>query len=423
MSTASLETEPVGGSTGLLTPGFGAWLGAETLSATGDGVLFFAIAWTATGLGAQVAGVILTIGLLPAVVLTVIGGALADRWGLRRTIIGANLAMCLLLGLFLGLAGTRLPTAALLGGLAVAEGLVSSVQRPANGTFPRLFFADEMLSRGMALTGSVLQVARLAGPPLGGVVVAALAMDGAAEVDLISFVAIVAVLAVVRPPLEPPPQTADGSSTLRRASAGVTAAWRTPGAMAILGAVAVVAGSLLPMLGLCVPLLIRERGWGAGAAGVVEACWVAGSLMLSLIVAKLGTRSRPVTALAVGPVLSAAGIVVISLAPVPLVAYAGAVAMGVGTVLFTSHAFPLYVRMTPPGMLARFQALLLVTQYLPTLVANNLLGTVSANLGTPTAMWLLAAACAGASVLVLACRSLRRARLRPRHHCRTVAIE
>lgn len=411
MRAASVHAGPATETTGLLTRGFGAWLGAETLSATGDGVLFFAIAWTASGLGAQVAGVVLTVGLLPRVLLTLIGGALADRWGLRRTIIGANLAMCLLLVAFLGLEDTRLSTALLLGGLAAAEGLVSSVQRPADSAFPRLFFRDEMLSRGMSLTGSVLQVARFAGPPLGGVVVAALAMRGAVGVDLISFLAILAVLVLVRPPFEPPPETADESSTLRRASAGVAAARHTPGAVAILCAVAVVAGSLLPMLSLCVPLLVRDRGWGASTAGVVEACWVAGSLTLSLLIAKLGTRSRPAQALAIGPLLSAAGIVVISLAPSPLIAYTGSVVMGIGTVIFTSHAFPLYIRMTPPDMLARFQALLLVTQYLPTLIANNLLGAVSAASGPPTAMWLLAAACASTSALVLACGSLRRAQL------------
>ncbi len=357
------------------------------------------------------AGLVLTIELLPSVVFTLIGGTLADRWGLRRTIIGANLAMCLLLCVFLGLKSTRLSTIVLLGGLAVAEGLVSSVQRPANSAFPRLFFRDELLARGMSLSGSVLEVAGLAGPALGGVVVTVVGIGGAAGVDLISFIAIVAVLVVVRPPFEPPPQTADGSSTLRRAWAAVAAVWRVRGAVAILGAVAVVAGSLLPMLSLCVPLLVRDRGWGASVAGVVEACWIAGSLMLSLFIAKVGTRAHPGGALAAGPTLSAAGVVAISFAASPPFAYAGAVVMGIGTVLFTSHAFPLYIRMTPPGMLARFQALLLVSQYLPTLIANNLLGAVSAGFGPSPAMWLLAAACVGASVLVLARGSLRHARL------------
>jgi hypothetical protein len=412
VSAASVDTGPHTGAAGILTGRFGAWLAAETVSATGDGVLFFAIAWTASGLGARTAGVILTLGLLPSAVLSVVGGALADRWGLRRTIIGANLATCLLLGLFLGLEATGVPTALLLGGLAVADGLVNAVQRPANSAFPRLFFRDESLSRGMSLTGAVLQVARLAGPPLGGVVVAALTMDGAVGADLISFLAILAVLALVRPPYEPPPETAeDGSSTLRRASAAVAAAVRVPGAIGMLCTVAVVAGSLLPMLSLCVPLLVRDRQWGAGTAGGIEACWVAGSLALSLLIAKLGTRSRAAGPLVGGPMLSAAGIVAVSLAPSPPVAYAGSAVMGVGTIAFTAHAFPLYIRLTPPGMLARFQAMLLVAQYLPTLIGNTVLGVVAAGSGPRATMWLLAASCAGAGVLVLARRPLRHARL------------
>lgn len=196
-------SEQTPSTTRLLRPDFCVWLAAEALSVTGHGIFFFALAWTASGLGAHTAGLVLILGLLPEVLLTLFGGALADRWGLRRTIIGGNVAMCVLLLGFLAAEGTRLPLLVLLCGLAVGEGMVSSVHRPANSAFPRLFFLDQLIPRAMSLTGSVLEVSGLAGPALGGVVVAAVALRGAVWADLATFVIILVVLVAVRPPYEP----------------------------------------------------------------------------------------------------------------------------------------------------------------------------------------------------------------------------
>jgi MFS family permease len=395
----------------LLSPGFVAWLAAETLSATGDGIFFFALAWTATSLGAQAAGVVLTVGLMPTVILTVFGGALADQWGLRRTIIWCNVAMCALLFSALAAERASLHLMVLLCLLAAGEGVVSSVQRPANSAFSRLFFADHQLARAMSLTGSVLQVARLTGPAIGGIVVAAVALRGVMWVDIASFAAITVVLTLVRPAYEPASPRPDGVSAVARTVDGVRAARRVPGTLPLLGAIAVVAGGILPMLSLCVPLLIRAHNWGSGVAGIVEASWIAGGLAVSLFVARWGTRSRLAQAMAAGPLVSALGILTISLAADPFVAYAGGVVMGIGTVTFTCHAFPLYVQRTPPGMLARFQALLLTVQFLPTLAGDNALGALAAALGAAPAMWLLAASCVCAALVVLASPVLRQARL------------
>lgn len=96
-------------------------------------------------------------------------------------------------------------------------------------------------------------------------------------------------------------------------------------------AAGVFVGSVIPMLSLCVPLLARSRGWSAGDAGLVEAFWIVGALSVSLLVAKLGTSTRPVWALLAGPLLAGAGVAVAVLAPMPAVAFGGAALMGIGT--------------------------------------------------------------------------------------------
>jgi hypothetical protein len=157
-----------------------------------------------------------------------------------------------------------------------------------------------------------------------------------------------------------------------------------------------------------VPLLARSRGWSAGDAGLMEAVWVVGAMAVALVVAKVGTSSRPLVPLVSGPLLASLGIAVAAVAPAPYVAFAGALVMGVGTALFTSHLFPLYLLRTPEGMLARFQSVLIVVQMLTMLLGNLGLGALSSRFSPAVAMLAAAAVCACACVPILASRALRK---------------
>lgn len=388
------------------------WLGAATVSLVGDGVLLFALTWTASGFGAETATLVLTAGLLPRLLLTLAGGTAADRWGLRRTIVGCDLATCVLLAAYLVVTQFTAVTGVLLAALAFAEGVVNSFHRPANNAFPRLFFPEELVPRAMSLTGSAMEVARIAGPPLGAVLVVAVSLNGAIVVDLISFVAVVAVLLAVRPPYEPArPQSTSGSAA-GELRAGLRAVRGVPGVLPMLAAVGIVAGSIIPMLSLCVPLLVRDRGWAASDAGLMEAFWIVGALSVSLSVAKIGVRERAIGPLLAGPLLAGAGIVVGATAPVPAVAFAGAVLMGVGTVAFTSHLFPLFLLRTPDGMLARFQSVLIVAQMLAMFAGNAWLGALASRFGAAQAMLAAAAVCTCATLPAVLSPALRHARTR-----------
>lgn len=396
----------------LLSGKFTAWLAAATVSSVGDGILYFAIAWTAAGLGGQTAGLVLTLIVAPRTVLMLAGGALGDRWGLRRTVIGCDACMVAALGAYLLALNLSVSSVVLLAALALTTGVLSAFRLPASGAFPRLFVDDAALPRAMSMTGSLLQVARLAGPPLGGVVVAALGMTGAVAANLVSFALILAVLLVIKPPYERR-AVAQRTSTLHQIGEGLAAARRVPGVASLLGAVALMAGSVIGTLSLCVPLAARERGWSPTATGVVEASWVVGTLTVTLVVAKVGTRARPLTALTVGPALAGPGVLVIAASPAPPAAVGGAFVMGVGTAAFTTHVFPLYVLQTPAGMLARFQALLGVVQAGAMLVANNVLGALASAGGPGRAMALAAGVCVLAAVVLLCSRAVRAARTVP----------
>jgi MFS family permease len=390
----------------LTQPGFVAWLAAATVSATGDGVLYFALAWTASGLGPGAVTAVLAAGLVPEVLLTLAGGVAADRWGIRRTLLSCTLAMAALIVVLLTADLIGMPLLALLLAVAIGQGMVGSIQMPASNVMPRLFVTDDGLSRAMAVSGSVLSVARIAGPPLGAVVVVGLGLEGALLVDLTSFLLVAAVLFVVRPPYErrraPAPETTAWSDVVT----GLRAVGRVPGIRPLLASLALVAAGLLPLLALGVPLLARERDWGATTAGVIEACWIAGTLAIGLLVARVGTRARPRPPLVGGPVLAALGVTALALAPSPMAAYAAATVMGIGTAAYTTHMFPLYVRCSPDDKLARFQSVLILVQLAMMLLGNLLAGGAIGVWGVTPVLLAAGGVCAAAAVPVLASRSL-----------------
>lgn len=393
----------------LFQPGFTCWLIAATVSATGDGVLYFAVAWSATGLGGQVAGLVLTVGVLPRAVLMLLGGAVGDRLGLRRTMIACDLAMCLVLLSYLGVQRSSVPVVYLLAGLELVTGTVNAFHLPASGAFPRLFVNADLLPRAMSLTGSALQVARLAGPPLGGLVVAELTMTGAVAADLLSFMAVLPALLLIRPPRETPVDQ-DQGSTIQRIRHSLAIARTIPGVLPMLGAVSLAAATIIPMLSLCVPVAAHERGWSADTTGLVEACWISGSLVTSLIIAKIGAHPRPILPMVAGAVTAAMGILVIGVTSGPIIAMTAAAVMGIGTVLFTSHVFPVFLVRTPDQMLARFQSLLGLVQIAPMLLANNLLGAVAAASGATAAMILTASLTLLAPAVLVSSRTFRQLR-------------
>ena len=358
----------------LLTRPFLGWLSAAAVAAVGDGVLYFAFGWVATGYGARTAGWLLSLALFPRILFMLVGGALGDRWGLRTTLQRTQTGTLFVLAL-VALTETLVDgSVATLALLALGLGVVSAVGYPAAGAYPRLFADDDRLPRLMSTVSTVLQTARFLGPPAGGLVVAAAGLVGG-----LIFAAVTA------------------------------AARATPGMVSLLGAVALVAGTLLPLLSLSVPLLGRRHGWGVVGTGMVESAWVLGSIAVTLVVARRGSAPRPVVPLVAGPVVAGAAVVVIAVAAPLALALAAALVMGAGTATFTAHVFPLVVRRTPDGMLARFQALVGVVQAAPILAGTVALGAVAGWAGVVPATVLTGLVCALAGLLVAASESLRSA--------------
>lgn len=127
------------------------WLTGFAVGRFGDAVVAFSLGWAASGFGGTTAALALVLAGLPRVVLLVVGGAVADRVGVRRLLIGGEtglLALTVVLALALGRFGS--PTWLLLGA-SLALGTITAFCLPATGSMPRRLVADDDLPRALAL--------------------------------------------------------------------------------------------------------------------------------------------------------------------------------------------------------------------------------------------------------------------------------
>ncbi|MFC5666183.1 MFS transporter [Kitasatospora misakiensis] len=438
-TTADLAADAARPAPAALPASYLRWLAGTQLGALGDAALYFALGWAAAAHGGGAAGLVLTVITVARTALVLVGGAVADRLGVRRVMLAGDavmLAATLALAVVAGGWGSPLPVLVL---AAAVIGVVDAFYLPASGAMPRLLVDAEQLPRALALRQAGGQLAGLLGAPLGGALIALGGLPGVALVDAASFAVVLLVLLFlpVRDPRRLPtaergpdgpdgsrepdePQEAQGVREARgllgEAAAGVRLAAGDRLLREALLLTGAAAGALLPVVSLLGPLLARGAGWSAGAAGLVAGAQGAGVLVVAALLARRGgagsgaaSRSGAGVGAAVGLCAAAVGIALLAAAPVPAVAVLGGVVTGAGSGLFAGRIGPLVLAAAPDSHLSRVQALLTLVQSAALVVSTGALGLLADSVGPRAPMALCALATGAAGLLALASPVLRRA--------------
>src|ERR1700733_5124135 len=165
-------------------PQFRRYLTGQTISGFGDQIWFVALSWSAVRLASPAtAGLLLMLSSVPRLALLLFGGVIADRFDIRRLMMGSD---CLRAVLTLGAAGLAVvtPGIALLVLLALTFGTVDAIFLPSAGAMRARLLRPEQYQSGSVAAETTARLTLCLGAPLGGVVVAlghlpmALAVDG-----------------------------------------------------------------------------------------------------------------------------------------------------------------------------------------------------------------------------------------------------
>ena len=163
-----------------------AWA-AGFVNDTGDWVLTIALplyVFERTGSGAGTA-LLFVCQLVATAVLGPVGGALVDRWNLRRCLIVTNLAQAVTLFPLLAVRPDRTWPAYV---VVILQAVLTQANNPANvALIPRVVHSDQLTVANAALAAS-RSLARLLGAPIGGLLVAWGGLGPVVAVDAASFV-------------------------------------------------------------------------------------------------------------------------------------------------------------------------------------------------------------------------------------------
>ena len=183
-----------------------------SVSFVGSMVTYVALPFQVAELtGSYVAvGVLGLVELVPLVVFGLYGGALADAVDRRKLVLVTELGVTMVTSVLLVNALASRPSLWVIYAASFAYAVLDSLQRPSlDALVPRIVTPDH-LAAASALNSLRMNIGTIAGPALGGVIIAVGGVQAAYAVDTISYAASLAALLMMR--ATPPPLGADRPS-------------------------------------------------------------------------------------------------------------------------------------------------------------------------------------------------------------------
>jgi len=287
------------------------WAGL-LVSATGSWMQNVAQGWLVFDLtGSKLyLGVVGAAGTLPMLFLALPGGVIADRFTKRRIVIltqSLALVQALILGL---LAVTHLIRPWHIVMLAAFSGVINSLDVPARQAMTVEIVGKSDLMNAVALNSSAFNGARVLGPAIAGVIVAATGAGVCFLINAASYLAVIVSLLIIRP--KPLPASSKEVPMAAQIREGLGYARRNPVIrdLLILTGVASVFGL---QYGTLVPALAKEvLRVGPDRFGLLVSAAGVGAVSAAIAVAVLGGAFLPGRIVIAGSILAPVGIIALS---------------------------------------------------------------------------------------------------------------
>ncbi len=375
----------------------------QMVSITGTWMQMIAQAWLVLSLTGSAAtlGLVTAVQFLPTLLLGPYAGVLADRIDKRRLLITTQTisgALAITLGVLVATDAVEMWMVFVFAG---SLGLVGAIDMPTRQSFTMEVVGPERLTNALSLNTITMNVGRLFGPAVAGLVIAGWDLSICFLANGVSFLApTVALLAMRRRELARSEPVARAKGQLRE---GFRYVWATP-ALRVPLLLMLVIGTLTYEFQVSLPVLARDTfGVDAAGFGLLQSTMSVGAIIGGLLFA---TRATP-THRRLGQAGAAFGVVVLVLSVAPTFGSALLVLpfVGAASVMFLTLANSTLQLSSVPEMRSRVIALYTVAFIGSTPVGGPLIGWVAQTFG---ARWGLAVGGTAAVIAsALAWRSLR----------------
>jgi MFS family permease len=389
----------------LAIPNYRRYIAGQSVSLIGTWMQMAAQSWlvlTLTG-SATMLGVIIALQTLPVLLLGPYGGVIADRIDKRRLMVILQIAMgvqALVLGVLTVTGAVRLWE---IGVLAALLGLNNAFENPARQAFMLEMVGGESLRNAVSLNSVLVNVARVIGPAVAGVLIATVGEGPCFLVNAASFVAVVASLMTLdRSAIHPSPPSGREPGQLRE---GLRYVRRTP-ELGVPLAMMALAGALAYEFQVTLPVMAKQGlHVGATGYGFMTAAMGVGAVVGGLFVATKGRTGLPTLVLSA----SAFGVVLLlaCVAPsLPVELFALALAGG-ASISFMSTGNSTLQLGAAPSMRGRVMSLWFVAFQGSTPIGGPIVGWAMAQAGARAGLGLGGVTCLLTALLgLLALRRL-----------------
>ena len=375
----------------LAIPNYRRYLAGQSVSLIGTWMQMAAQSWLVLSLtgSATALGVIIALQTLPVLLLGPYGGVVADRVDKRRLMVilqGAMGVQALILGVLTVMGIVQLWE---IGVLAALLGLNNAFENPARQAFMLEMVGSESLRNAVSLNSVLVNVARVIGPAVAGLLIATVGEGPCFLANAASFVAVIASLVTLdRSAIHSSPPSGRRPGQLRE---GLRYVRHSPDLGVPLAMMALV-GALAYEFQVTLPVMAKQ-GLHVGAAGYgfMTAAMGVGAVVGGLFVATRGRTGLPTLVLAA----SAFG-VVLGLAcvapnlPTELVALALA---GGASISFMATGNSTLQLSAAPDMRGRVMALWFVAFQGSTPIGGPIVGWVMAQAGARAGLGLGGVTC------------------------------
>jgi MFS family permease len=396
----------------LAIPNYRRYVAGQSVSLVGTWMQMAAQSWlvlTLTG-SATTLGVIVALQTLPVLLLGPYGGVIADRVDKLRLMVLLQIAMgvqALVLGVLTVTGAVRLWE---IGALALLLGLNNAFENPARQSFMLEMVGSESLRNAVSLNSVIVNVARVVGPAVAGLLIATVGEGICFLVNAASFVAVVSSLVTLdRSAISPSAPSGREPGQLRE---GLRYVRSTP-ELGVPLLMMAIAGCLAYEFQVTLPVMARQ-GLHVGAAGYgfMTAAMGVGAVVGGLFVATRGRTGLPTLVLAAaafGVVLLLAG----AAPSLPLELIALALAGG-ASISFMSTANSTLQLTAAPGMRGRVMSLWFVAFQGSTPIGGPIVGWVIAQAGARAGLGLGGVTCLVVAIVgIVALRRLTPGSIRP----------